>query len=88
MTKKPREYQRVLKILDDYWLSQPDEKIVIVEMFFVNGATGEKQHKIITWRNPKYLTPAEDSEDLLVNLSEIKPRDPWAAEHIKRRITQ
>ena len=44
------QYQRLLEILDDYWLSEQTEAMVVVQMAFVreDGAT---QEKIIRWRN-------------------------------------
>lgn len=47
------EYQRILEILADYWLSVPDELKVRVKMDFVK-ANGETQSKCITWSNPDY----------------------------------
>ena len=51
--KNAPEYQRILEILDGYWLSEPDEKVVVVDMFFLKG-NGETQSKRIKWMNPKY----------------------------------
>ena len=46
MPKKnnPREYDRILEILDDYWIYEPNEYAVSVEMKFVK-ANGEYQVK-------------------------------------------
>ena len=44
------QYKRILEILDDYWLTEPDEDYVRVELFFKKG--NESQSKCITWRNP------------------------------------
>lgn len=49
--KNTIEYKRILEILDDYWLSEPDEDEVIVRMEFHKGK--EFQSKQIIWRNPK-----------------------------------
>ena len=49
--EKSREYQRILELLDDYWLSAPDEKKVVVDMKFY-GAGEEFQSKHIVWHNP------------------------------------
>ena len=45
------EYKRILEILDDYWLSEPEEVSVRVEMHFEH-ADGQKQDKVIEWHNP------------------------------------
>ena len=46
--KQSREYKRILEILDDYWLSQPEEEKVVIEMYFKHQ-NGEEQHKTILW---------------------------------------
>ena len=56
--RKPYEYQRILEILDDYWLSEPDEYEVIVEMKFLKS-DGQHQEKCIIWRNENYTGDAE-----------------------------
>ena len=28
------QYQRILEILEDYWLTEPDEKFVCVDLYF------------------------------------------------------
>lgn len=48
---KSYEYLRIMEILDDYWLTEPEEKEVSVEMHFLK-ANGERQDKLITWCNP------------------------------------
>ena len=50
--KDTYEYQRILEILDDYWLSEPDEEKVVVEMRFRKG-DGQTQEKYIEWWNPR-----------------------------------
>lgn len=47
------QYQRIIEILEDYWLNEPNELKVRVTMDFIK-ATGEEQHKCITWINPDY----------------------------------
>lgn len=49
--KNSYEYKRVLEILDDYWLSEPEEVSVRIEMHFEH-ADGLKQDKVIEWHNP------------------------------------
>lgn len=44
------EYRRILEILDDYWLSEPDEDKVVITMEFYKG--NECQKKQIRWINP------------------------------------
>lgn len=49
--KNSYEYKRILEILDDYWLSEPEEVSVRIEMHFEH-ADGLKQDKVIEWHNP------------------------------------
>ena len=53
LRKSSYEYRRILEILEDYWLSEPDEKLVVICMHF-ERANGETQDKRITWRNPRF----------------------------------
>jgi len=53
------EYQRILEILSDYWLTEPDELKVRVTMDFVK-ANGETQSKCITWVNPNLRHEASE----------------------------
>ena len=46
------EYKRILDILNDYWLTEPNEDVVEVDMRFLHS-NGESQAKSIIWRNPK-----------------------------------
>lgn len=55
------EYRRILEVLDDYWLTEPDELEVTVIMEFLH-ANGETQSKCIGWRNPKYLNKLKESQ--------------------------
>lgn len=48
--KQSPQYIRILEILDDYWLSEPDEEMVEVKMYF-RKADGQEQAKRIVWRN-------------------------------------
>lgn len=45
------EYQRILDILNDYWLTEKDEYEVKVTLQFTK-ADGQEQEKYIVWRNP------------------------------------
>ena len=44
------EYKRILDILNDYWLTEPNEDVVEVDMRFLHS-NGESQAKSIIWRN-------------------------------------
>ena len=48
--KAPYEYKRILSILDEYWLTQPEEEYVEVQMYF-RKSDGQEQRKTIIW-NP------------------------------------
>lgn len=50
--KDQYDYQRVLEILEDYWVTEPTEEKVIVDMKF-KRANGDTQQKTITWVNPE-----------------------------------
>lgn len=49
--KDTSEYQDILDILKCYWLSEPDEAFVSVEMEFIKK-DGQRQSKLITRENP------------------------------------
>lgn len=63
---KSFEYRRILEILDDYWLTEPEEKEAMVEMHFLK-ANGETQSKQITWFNPNM---EHDNEIEIINLAD------------------
>ena len=44
-------YQRLMEILDDYWLSVEDEQLVEIEMHF-EKADGQTQDKKRIWKKP------------------------------------
>ena len=48
---KSYEFLRIMEILNDYWLTEKDEKMVEVKMHF-EKADGQFQDKLITWYNP------------------------------------
>lgn len=53
------QYKRIMEILDDYWLTEPEEDFVQVDMDFIKG--GEFQTKRIAWiRNPPKGKPKVD----------------------------
>lgn len=45
------EYKRLLEILKEYWLSEPDEAEVTIRMTF-KKQDGQEQEKVIHWMNP------------------------------------
>jgi len=74
------KYKRILEILDDYWLSQPDEYKVRVQMEFIHSS-GEKQRKVIQWQNPNYTDDTQKGKPRLVCMADIEekelPKDDW-----------
>lgn len=67
---KSYEYQRIIEIMDDYWISQPDEKRVTVCMTFVK-ADGQTQSKRIIWRNPNIKSKQPHKAAPIKKLSEV-----------------
>lgn len=51
-----QEFQRILEILDDYWLTEPDEASVVVDIQLLHK-NGEYQSKHIVWDNPNIKWP-------------------------------
>lgn len=70
--KESYPYIRIQEILDDYWLSEPDELKVRVRMDFIK-ADGQTQSKCITWFNPNYKSTRPLQ---VISLSEIEPYEP------------
>lgn len=60
LRKSSYEYRRILEILEDYWLSEPDEKLVVIDMHFEKEG-GETQDKRIVWRNPRFPSACPSS---------------------------
>lgn len=48
---KCRKLQRILEILHDYWIDEPEEEYAEVAMYF-RKSNGEEQEKVIIWRKP------------------------------------
>jgi len=48
--KDSPEYKRLLEILKEYWLSEPDEAEVTIQMMF-KKQDGQEQEKVIHWVN-------------------------------------
>lgn len=46
------QYQRILEILNDYWLDEPEETYVEVAMYFEKRRGKETQTKHIRWGYP------------------------------------
>lgn len=81
MPKKntPYEYDRILEILDDYWISEPNEYAVSVEMRFVK-ANGESQIKHLRWRNPD-LDASEEAIQKAAAMAEPLPKEHEKPKH-------
>ena len=76
--KKCSQFQRLMEILDDYWLSEPDEAYVSIDMEFLKS-DGQYQQKRIVWLNPNM-----DSEKTSTALKERRRRMQEAYEEAKR----
>ena len=48
--KNTWQYKRIIEILEEYWLREPEEDYVRVDMYFRKG--NEEQAKCIQWTNP------------------------------------
>lgn len=70
--KDSPQYKRILEILEDYWLSQPDELAVVVSLDFLH-ADGQRQSKELVWINPNYQYVGPERIGLnLVSVADIK----------------
>ena len=67
------QYQRILEILDDYWITQKDEAYVEIDMKFIHK-NGESQMKHLVWRNPDLS--ADEKEDI-----KLKTLDSFPEKH-------
>lgn len=63
------QYKRLMQILDDYWLTVPDEKRVEIRITFLK-ADGQTQEKTIIWNNPKYAQKGQDYEEVFKEIEE------------------
>lgn len=52
-------YEAILECLSAYWIDQPEESEVKVQLEFTH-ANGEKQLKQFYWRNPNYKQLKEE----------------------------
>ena len=86
-------YERILEILDAYWITQKDELKVRVSMDFIK-ANGETQRKCLQWVNPNYERVSNDDSDLpgIVRVSDMneeyfknKEREFWNVDDYKKR---
>ena len=68
--KNEYEYQRILEILEAYWLEEPEEEQVTIDMHFLKS-DGQEQHKHITWRNPKYPKAPDESGPMWLTAMDI-----------------
>lgn len=68
--KNEYEYQRILEILEAYWLEEPEEMEVVVDMHFLKS-NGETQDKHIVWRNPKYPKAPDESKPMWLTAMDI-----------------
>lgn len=66
-----KEYQRIQEILEDYWLTEPDEAEVTVCMTF-RHSDGSVQNKRIIWKNPKLTKQQARKVVPIKKLSEIR----------------
>jgi len=57
-------YQRLLEVLSDYWLEQPDEASVVIDVQFLHRS-GEYQAKHLVWDNPNIQWPNDNESDTL-----------------------
>ena len=65
------QYQRILEILDDYWITEKDEARVMCEMHFLKS-NGEFQKKQLIWVNPNLnKCTSEDSNIELPTMDEF-----------------
>ena len=69
--KLSNEYQRIQEILEDYWLTEPDEAEVTVCMTF-RHCDGSIQNKRIVWKNPKLSKQQQYKGVQIRKLSEVK----------------
>lgn len=73
--EKDYRYKRILEILHDYWLSEPDEFRVRVHMDFIK-ANGETQSKEIWWQNPNYEC-SNQKEPEIIDITELAKKSGY-----------
>lgn len=67
------EYQRILDILEDYWLSEPDEEKVMVWMYF-RKSDGQEQAKRIVWTSDEYKEKYKNDPLPLISAKDLLER--------------
>ena len=50
--EKETMYQRIIEVLSDYWLDEPEETYVEVSMYFEKNKGEEYQTKVFRWGIP------------------------------------
>ena len=67
------EYRRILEILNDYWVDEPDEAAVTVDMQFQH-LDGKTQTKRVVWKNPRLTDESLQGLDIGELFSKEKMR--------------
>ena len=82
------QYRRIMEILEDYWLTEPEEDFVQVDMDFIKGK--EFQSKRIIWYRDSikmdYPDPVSNMADVLKAMEVIKPRLNEFAKNISEEL--
>lgn len=85
---KTWQYKRIKEILEDYWLTEPKEDFVQVDMDFIKGK--EFQTKRIIWCRDSikmdYPDPVSNMADVLKAMEVIKPRLDEFAKSISKEL--
>ena len=85
---KSREYKRIMEILDDYWITEPNEDYVKIKMAFIKGE--EFQTKRIIWYRDSikidYPDPVSNMADVLKAMEVINPRLNEFAKNISEEL--
>lgn len=63
---RERCFTRINEILNDYWISEPEELFISAEFTFVK-ANGEYQQKYVRWFNPEYEVIEEQPKQYRVS---------------------
>lgn len=90
--KNSVQYQRIIEILEDYWINEPTELKVRVSMDFVK-ANGETQSKSIVWINPDYTYVGQE-RPAIISIADItdeyikqQEREFWNVTNYKKKET-
>ena len=60
---KSWQYVRIMELLEDYWLTEPDEESIRVDMYF-RHKNGQEQWKSIAWDNREGRNHGSDIESI------------------------